>query len=77
MYTVNYLRNIDLTPCGLVKITSLKCKVFGKILASYDHFDGLMQDSSNSIANALEILQYCIKPLIYNSVQHADTNTLS
>ena len=26
--------------------------------------DGLVQDSSNSIANALELLQPCIKPLI-------------
>ena len=27
-------------------------------------FDGLVQDCSNSIANALELLQYCIKPSI-------------
>ena len=29
-----------------------------------EHFDGLVQDCSISIANALEILQSCIKPSI-------------
>ena len=29
------------------------------------HFDGLVQDCSNSIANALELLQSCTKPSIY------------
>ena len=28
------------------------------------HFDGLVQDCSNSIANALELLQSCTKPSI-------------
>ena len=28
------------------------------------HFNGLGQDGSNSIANALELLQSCTKPLI-------------
>ena len=28
------------------------------------HIDGLVQDCSNSIANALELLQSCAKPLI-------------
>ena len=28
------------------------------------HIDGLVQDCSNSIANALELLQSCTKPLI-------------
>ena len=28
------------------------------------HIDGLVQDSSNSIANALELLQSCTKPLV-------------
>ena len=27
------------------------------------HIDGLVQDCSNSIANALELLQFCTKPL--------------
>ena len=27
-----------------------------------DYFDGLVQDCSNSIANALELLQSCTKP---------------
>ena len=30
------------------------------------YIDGLVQDCSNSIANALELLQSCTKPLIYN-----------
>ena len=29
-----------------------------------DHFDGFVQDCSNYIANALELLQSCTKPLI-------------
>ena len=29
------------------------------------YFDGLVQDCSNSIANALDLLQSCIKPSIY------------
>ena len=30
----------------------------------YTHIDGLVQNCSNSIANALELLQYCTKPSI-------------
>ena len=29
------------------------------------NIDGLVQDCSNSTANALELLQFCIKPSIY------------
>ena len=29
------------------------------------HFDGLVQDSSNSIPNAMDLLQYCSKPSIW------------
>ena len=29
------------------------------------HINGLVQDCSNSIANALELLQSCTKPLIW------------
>ena len=29
-----------------------------------EYIDGLAQDCSNSIANAMELLQSCIKPLI-------------
>ena len=31
------------------------------------HVDGLVQDCSNSIANALELLQSCPKPLTWTS----------
>ena len=33
---------------------------------SGDYIDGLVQDCSNSIANALELLQSCTKPSIYS-----------
>ena len=34
--------------------------------------EGLAQDCSNSIANALELLQSCTKPLIYNHENWAE-----
>ena len=36
-----------------------------RLLSSKVYFDGLVQDCSISIANALEILQFCTKPSIY------------
>ena len=42
-------------------------KVSGiKALFLKGHIDGLAQDCSYSIANALELLQSCTKPLLYN-----------
>ena len=38
-----------------------------------DYFDGLVQDCSNPIANALEFLQSCTKPSIYTSFWLKDT----
>ena len=35
-----------------------------KSLLQQDNIDGLVQDCSNSIANALELLQSCTKPSI-------------
>ena len=35
------------------------------IWVSWKYLDGLVQDCSNSIANALELLQSCTKPSIY------------
>ena len=32
------------------------------------NIDGLVQDCSNSIANALELLQSCTKPSMYNDI---------
>ena len=32
------------------------------------YIDGLVQDCSNSIANAMELLQFCAKLLIYSNV---------
>ena len=39
-----------------------------KIAHTLTHFVGLLQDCSNSIANALELLQSCNKPSIYASL---------
>ena len=39
----------------------------------YKHFDGLVQDCSNSSALAMELLQYCTKPSIYTCVNSMDT----
>ena len=36
-----------------------------------DHIDGLVQDCSNSIANAMELLQSCTKPSIYIFIRFA------
>ena len=38
------------------------------VLLQHHHFDGLAQDYSNSIANALELLQSCTKPSIYHQI---------
>ena len=35
--------------------------------------DGLVQDSSNFIANALKLLQSCTKPSIYSTNSHVST----
>ena len=35
-------------------------------LSGFEDIDGLVQDCSISIGNALEILQFCTKPLIYD-----------
>ena len=34
------------------------------LFTMYGYIDGLVQDCSNSIANTLELLQPCTKPLI-------------
>ena len=45
-----------------IKINKLYiCKC---LIIQYHNIDGLMHDCSNSIANALELLQSCTKPLI-------------
>ena len=36
-----------------------------KTMVTNHHFEGLVQDCSNSIANALELLQSCTKPLYW------------
>ena len=38
--------------------------------------DGLAQDSSNCIVNALELLQSCTKPLIYAVSKHTEIPAL-
>ena len=46
---------------------SVMQKDFSMIWCHHDHIGGLVQDCSNSIANALELLQPCTEPLIYNA----------
>ena len=41
--------------------------------ANVNHIDGLAQDCSNSIANALELRQSCIWPSICNKSQDNET----
>ena len=45
---------------------TLKMFPFDDVVMEYeiDHSDGFVQDCSNSIANALELLQSCTKPSI-------------
>ena len=38
-----------------------------------DHIDGLVQDCSDPITNALELLLSCTKPSTYNSITKART----
>ena len=40
------------------------------------YFDGLVQDCSNSIANALELLQSCSKPSIYITKYDSNDTTV-
>ena len=40
------------------------------IFQSIGYTDGLVQNCSNSIANALELLQSCTKPLTYRNHQY-------
>ena len=48
--------------------------VIGRIYHTTEvDIDGLMQDCSNSIANALELMQSCTKPLIYSWSIHNDS----
>ena len=42
------------------------------ITPSQDNIDGLVQDCSNSIANALELLQSCTKPSIWLPKESCD-----
>ena len=41
---------------------------------NYLYINGLVQDCSNSIANALELLQSCSKPSIYQSLKSQSTS---
>ena len=40
-----------------------------------EYFDGLVQDCTISIANAMEILQSCIKPSIFNPIFYMNAIT--
>ena len=51
--------------------------IFGEYLIqdSSMYIDGLLQECSNSIANALELLQSCNKPSIYASANRVSTTS--
>ena len=53
----NFISQLDKRPIRYVQVVWV-----------YDHFNGSVQDCSNSIANALELLQSCTKPLIYKVI---------
>ena len=53
----------NLRPFILVNL----CLVLALLFRFY--IDGLVQDCSNSIANALELLESCTKPSIYLSIK--------
>ena len=54
---------------GLIQAWNMDSAVcFLSNSSSQGHFDGLVQDCSISIANALEILQSCTKPSISTTV---------
>ena len=46
----------------------LKALKRGEFTKVFDHTNGLVQDCSNSIANAQELLQSCTKPLIQSVI---------
>ena len=64
-------------PLPKLNLTKISCNIndftrthfsYGELYATFfswkhkDHVDGLVQDCSNSIANALELLQFCTEP---------------
>ena len=52
----------------VVKLICIIAKTFNN---ADGHFNGLVQDCSNSIANALELLQSCTKPSIWFNMSDA------
>ena len=60
-----YTSNKDTEPNGRPRRADKGLSVGFRVLGFW-HIDGLAQDCSNSIANALELLQYCAKPSICN-----------
>ena len=55
---------------GMVHFTS-------PIYQPWEHINGLVQDCSNSIANALELLQSCTKPSIWNVIMLGNLGSAS
>ena len=61
--------------CYLNTIKHSGLSTVSDIMMHY-YIDGLVQDCSNSIANALELLQSCIKSsacFVSNTMQHSDS----
>ena len=65
---VNSPRQFLFLPAIVHRKTTTLCYVYLNKQVYY--IDGLVQDCSNSIANALELLQSCTKPSIYDFCLH-------
>ena len=59
----NYGRQLRLLILGWLPLN--KYNIHWRLLKKPEYIYGLVQDCSNSIANALELLQSCTKPSIY------------
>ena len=68
---INFNPSLNLNILLLKKSLCNLCDSSTITLYNYEiHIDGLVQDRSNSIANALELLQVCTKPSIYVWLSH-------
>ena len=71
--------------CHLLEFYVIYLPIFAKVVHRYwmyypsanegipKYINGLVQDCSNSIANTLELLQSCTKPLIWAKFVHTKT----
>ena len=68
-YIVRWIGNAIVAYCwypGSACVTRASATIVFNVSFLCQYIDGLMQDCSNSIANAMELLQSCTKPLKYS-----------